>query len=107
MEEKLKQKIKDLIASSNVFLFMKGTPKDPACGFSWKVVETLENLKISFGSFDVLKNEEVRQGIKEFANWPTIPQLYINQKFVGGCDITLQLAESGELLELVKNSLPN
>ena len=80
---------------------MKGTPEDPQCGFSAQVVETLQQLGIKFGSFDILSDEEVRSGIKEYANWPTIPQLYIDGKFIGGCDIVKGMAGNGELQKLV------
>ena len=81
---------------------MKGTPDQPQCGFSAQVVHTLYELKIKFASFDVLSDENMRQGIKEYANWPTIPQIYINGKFIGGCDIVMEMAASGELQKLVK-----
>ena len=80
---------------------MKGTPEDPQCGFSAQVVSILNDLGIEFASFDVLSDENIRQAIKEYANWPTIPQLYINGKFIGGCDIVRELVASGELLEMV------
>ena len=102
MDEKLKKRIEELIHSSKVFLFMKGTPEMPECGFSMRTVQALKHLKISFKSFNVLSDELVRQGIKEYANWPTIPQLYVNGEFVGGCDIVEQMAESGELQKLLK-----
>ncbi|NQV91268.1 Grx4 family monothiol glutaredoxin [Candidatus Woesearchaeota archaeon] len=101
MEEQLKNKIQEMINSNKVFLFMKGTPEQPRCGFSMQVKNVLEGLGVKFGSFDVLSDEEVREGIKEFSNWPTIPQLYIDGKFVGGCDITLKLMEEGTLKEMV------
>ncbi len=97
----MKKIIEEKINSSKVFLFMKGTPEDPQCGFSAQVVSIFEDLGIVFKSFDVLSDENIRQAIKEYANWPTIPQLYINGKFIGGCDIVRELAASGELLELV------
>lgn len=97
MEEIVKTKIEDLIKSSSVFLFMKGTPDQPQCGFSAGVVSTLRKLNIPFGSFNVLSDMSVREGIKEFTNWPTIPQLYVNGEFIGGHDITVQMANSGEL----------
>ena len=97
----MKKIIEEKINSSAVFLFMKGTPENPQCGFSAQVVQILDDLGIEFGSFDILSDESIRQGIKEYANWPTIPQLYINGKFVGGCDIVRELAASGELLELI------
>ncbi|MBI2102345.1 Grx4 family monothiol glutaredoxin [Candidatus Woesearchaeota archaeon] len=101
MNDQLKKKIEQLINSSKVFLFMKGTPDEPQCGFSWKVVETLKGLGIKFDSFDILSDEEIRQAVKEYSNWPTYPQLYVSGKLIGGCDIVLEMAESGELKELV------
>ncbi|ABZ94361.1 Grx4 family monothiol glutaredoxin [Leptospira biflexa] len=97
MEQELKDKIESLIKSEKVFLFMKGTPEMPQCGFSAGVVSTLKQQGISFGSFNVLSDMNIREGIKEYTNWPTIPQLYINGEFVGGHDITVQMAQSGEL----------
>ena len=101
MDETLKSRIEEMIKSKKVFLFMKGTPMEPQCGFSAKVVEVLQGLKADFGSFDVLSDESIRQGIKEFSDWPTIPQLYINEKLIGGCDIVEQMNTSGELKTLV------
>ena len=101
MNQEIKKIIEEKINSSTVFLFMKGTPENPQCGFSAQVVGILNDLGIEFDSFDVLSDENIRQGIKEYANWPTIPQLYINGKFIGGCDIVRELAASGELMELV------
>jgi len=101
MDETLKNRIEGMINSKKVFLFMKGAPMSPECGFSAKVVEILQNLNVDFGSFDVLSDESIRQGIKEFADWPTIPQLYINGKLIGGCDIVEQMNEDGKL----KNSI--
>ncbi|TGL56756.1 Grx4 family monothiol glutaredoxin [Leptospira kemamanensis] len=101
MEQELKDKIESLIKSEKVFLFMKGTPEMPQCGFSAGVVSTLKQQGIPFGSFNVLSDMKIREGIKEFTNWPTIPQLYINGEFVGGHDITVQMAQSGELKKKV------
>ena len=101
MNPEIKKIIEEKINSSKVFVFMKGTPEDPQCGFSAQVVSILNDLGIEFTSFDVLSDENIRQAIKEYANWPTIPQLYINGKFIGGCDIVRELAASGELLELI------
>ena len=101
MEEILKQQIEDLIKSKKVFLFMKGTPEMPACGFSQRVAHILQSIDADFGSFDILTSEEVRQGIKEYANWPTIPQLYVDGKFIGGCDIVEQLFHSEELKRIL------
>ncbi|MBI4152525.1 Grx4 family monothiol glutaredoxin [Candidatus Woesearchaeota archaeon] len=101
MNDQLKKKIEQLINSNKVFLFMKGTPEEPQCGFSWKVVETLKNLGVKFSSFDILSDEEMRQAVKEYSNWPTYPQLYANGKLIGGCDLVLEMAENGELKTLV------
>ncbi|HLD79756.1 MAG TPA: Grx4 family monothiol glutaredoxin [Candidatus Nanoarchaeia archaeon] len=101
MNPEIKQIIEERINSSKLFLFMKGTPEDPQCGFSAQVVSILNDLGIEFASFDVLSDENIRQAIKEYANWPTIPQLYINGKFIGGCDIVRELVASGELQGLV------
>ena len=101
MNPEMKKIIEEKINSAAVFLFMKGTPEDPQCGFSAQVVSILNDLGIEFDSFDVLSDENIRQGIKEYANWPTIPQLYIKGKFIGGCDIVRELAASGELQELI------
>ncbi len=102
MDEQLQHRIQELINSSRIFLFMKGTPEQPQCGFSMKVVEVLKQHNAEFKSFDVLEDESIRQGVKEFANWPTFPQLWVNGKLIGGCDITLQLAESGELQKILE-----
>ncbi len=85
------------IAENDVLLFMKGTPVFPQCGFSAAVVQILSELGVKFKAVDVLKDPEVRQGIKEFSNWPTIPQLYVKGEFVGGCDIIKEMFEQGEL----------
>ena len=101
MDETSKKRIEDLINSKKIFLFMKGTPEMPECGFSKKVVDVLTELKVDFDSFNVLEDEDIRQGVKDFANWPTIPQLYINGKFVGGCDIIEQMNGRGELQKIL------
>jgi monothiol glutaredoxin len=85
------------IAENEVMLYMKGTPVFPQCGFSAAVVHVLSELGVKFKAVDVLKDPDVRQGIKEFSNWPTIPQLYVKGEFVGGCDIIKEMFESGEL----------
>jgi monothiol glutaredoxin len=97
MNEELKNKIQEMVDSSKVFLFMKGTPEQPQCGFSARVVEVLANLGIKFNSFNVYSDPLIREGVKEFTNWPTIPQLYIDSKFIGGCDIVVSMSENGEL----------
>ncbi|QJB68879.1 Grx4 family monothiol glutaredoxin [Parasphingorhabdus halotolerans] len=94
-------KIEGLVTSNDVVLFMKGTPLFPQCGFSSKAVAILEHLGVSFEPVDVLQDMEVRQGIKEFSDWPTIPQLYVKGEFVGGSDIMMEMYEAGELGELM------
>ena len=90
------------IADNDVILFMKGTPSFPQCGFSAAVVQVLTHSGVKFKGVNVLADPELRQGIKEFSNWPTIPQLYVKGEFVGGCDIVREMAESGELETLFK-----
>jgi monothiol glutaredoxin len=92
------ERIQNEISGSDVVLFMKGTPVFPQCGFSAATVQILTNLGVKFKAIDVLKDPEIRQGIKEFSNWPTIPQLYVKGEFVGGCDIIREMFESDELL---------
>ena len=93
----IKEKIKNLIDTNEVCLFMKGTPESPQCGFSMAVSNVLKHLKVNFKGVNVLEDENLRQGIKEFSDWPTIPQLYINSEFIGGCDIVKEMFEKGEL----------
>jgi monothiol glutaredoxin len=95
--------IQSEIASSDVVLFMKGTPMFPQCGFSAAVVQVLSHLGVPFKGVNVLENMEIRQGIKEFSSWPTIPQLYVKGEFVGGCDIVREMYEDGELESLLKD----
>ena len=95
------ENIKNEISSNNVVLFMKGTPVFPMCGFSATIAQILSDLGVNFSSVNVLKSDEMREGIKQFSNWPTIPQLYIKEEFIGGCDIIKEMYESGELLELL------
>ena len=97
----ISQNIKNEIKSNDVVLFMKGTPVFPMCGFSAATVEVLNKLGVKFGSVNVLDSDEIREGIKKFSNWPTIPQLYVKEEFIGGCDIVREMFESGELLELL------
>ena len=93
----IQEQIKEAIEQNDVILFMKGTPDFPQCGFSGRTVQILQACGARFASVDVLSNEEVRQGIKEYSNWPTIPQLYISGEFIGGSDIVYEMYESGEL----------
>ena len=101
------QQIKDLISSqiedNEVCLFMKGTPDAPQCGFSMAVSNMLKILNVNFKDINVLENENLRQGIKEFSDWPTIPQLYIKKEFVGGSDIVKEMYENGELIKLLES----
>ena len=99
----IKEKIKELIDDNDVCLFMKGTPDSPQCGFSMAVSNVLKHLKVEFNGVNVLEDENLRQGIKEFSDWPTIPQLYIKGEFIGGCDIVKEMFEKGELKELFQN----
>ena len=93
------ENINNEIKTNDVVLFMKGTPAFPMCGFSASVVQILTKLGVKFTSINVLDSDEMREGIKKFSNWPTIPQLYIKKEFIGGCDIVKEMYETGELLE--------
>ncbi|GAB5480500.1 MAG: Grx4 family monothiol glutaredoxin [Parasphingorhabdus sp.] len=101
MSDAVNAKIDTMVTSNDVVLFMKGTPLFPQCGFSSKAVAILEHLGVGFESVDVLQDMEVRQGIKEFSDWPTIPQLYVKGEFIGGSDIMMEMYEAGELGELM------
>lgn len=101
MTDELKQRIDDYVNNNKIFLFMKGTPDEPQCGFSAQTAGILKGYGIEFGSFNVLEDEEIRGGIKEYSDWPTIPQLYVNGEFVGGCDIASEMHNSGELKDLL------
>ena len=103
----INSKIKDNNSKDPVVLYMKGNPTFPQCGFSSTVVQILKHIGVNFQSYDVLQDENLREGIKSFSNWPTIPQLYVNNEFVGGCDIIREMFESGELKEyFTKNKIP-
>jgi len=97
MDENLKKKIIDELEKNEVCLFMKGTPTSPQCGFSLAVSNVLKHLEVNFQGINVLENDELREGIKKFSDWPTIPQLYIKGEFIGGCDIVKEMFEKGEL----------
>jgi len=99
------QRIKDLISSSQIFVFMKGNKLMPQCGFSNNVVQILNSLGVPFETFDVLSDMEIRQGIKDYSNWPTIPQVYLNGEFIGGSDILIEMYNSGELREKLNVAL--
>ena len=103
----INSKIKENNSKDPVVLYMKGNPTFPQCGFSSTVVQILKHIGVNFQSYDVLQDENLREGIKSFSNWPTIPQLYVNNEFVGGCDIIREMFESGELKEyFTKNNIP-
>ena len=102
----VQEQIKNIVEENSVMLFMKGSPDFPQCGFSGRLVQILQACGVQFASADVLSDDNIRQGIKDFSNWPTIPQLYINGEFIGGSDIVTEMYESGELqakLESVAN----
>ena len=99
----VKDRIQKLLNKNPVILFMKGDPKVPKCGFSAKICQILSFMNIQFNSFDVLSDENIRNGIKEYAQWPTIPQLYVNGEFIGGCDIVQEQFENGELEKLLSD----
>ena len=101
------ERISNLIKKTPVLLFMKGTPEAPQCGFSNRVIQVLNSWDVPFESINVLSDENIRQEIKDFSNWPTIPQLYINREFVGGCDIVEELSTNGELAEVLKQAYPD
>ena len=98
----IKDKLKEIISSNDVCLFMKGVPEAPQCGFSMAISNILKHLNINFKGINVLEDENIRKGIKEFSDWPTIPQLYIKGEFVGGCDIVKEMFEKGELKTLLE-----
>ena len=100
----INKKIKMIIETNNIVLFMKGTPESPQCGFSMAVSNILKHLNVKFEGVNVLESNEIRQGIKDFTDWPTIPQLYVKKEFVGGCDIIREMHESGELTQYFKES---
>jgi monothiol glutaredoxin len=102
MDDTVQQRISQNVADNPVVLFMKGSPVFPQCGFSAAVVQILSHLGVKFKGIDVLTDPEIRQGIKEFSNWPTIPQLYVKGEFVGGCDIVREMFETGELQQLLE-----
>ena len=100
MKEQIKKKIETQISNNDVCLFMKGTPDAPQCGFSMAVTNIMKVLEVDFVSINVLEDQEIREGIKVFSDWPTIPQLYVKNEFIGGCDIIKEMYETGELKKL-------
>ena len=107
MDQQIKSLIDYEITNNEVCLFMKGTPDAPQCGFSMAVSNMLKILEVNFKGINVLENEQLRQGIKEFSEWPTIPQLYIKKEFVGGCDIIKEMYENGELKKVLEKKQIN
>lgn len=105
MQDSTKTRIEDLLKQNRIMLFMKGNPSFPQCGFSARAVAILREVGAQFGSFDVLEDQEIREGIKEFGQWPTIPQLYVDQQLVGGSDILMEMYEAGELQDVVNASV--
>ncbi len=106
MNDQTKKLIQDYIENNKICLFMKGTPDAPQCGFSMAVANILKILEVEFEGVNVLEDQSVREGVKVFSDWPTIPQLYINKEFVGGCDIIKEMYESGELKKVLdKNKI--
>ena len=107
MDQQIKDLINNEITDNEVCLFMKGTPEAPQCGFSLAVSNMLKILEVNYKGINVLENSSLREGIKEFSEWPTIPQLYIKSEFVGGCDIVKEMYESGELKKILEDKKIN
>ena len=108
MDENIKKQITDLIEKNDVCLFMKGTPEVPQCGFSLAVSNMLKHLEVNFKGINVLENNNIREGIKSYSDWPTIPQLYIKKEFIGGCDIVKEMFEKKELQKkLSEKNIPH
>jgi monothiol glutaredoxin len=105
MDDQLRQRIQQTIDSSKIVLFMKGTKSFPQCGFSATVVEVLKRLDADFSTVNILADPQMREGMKEYTNWPTFPQLYVEGRFVGGCDIVRDMFQSGELAPIVDRAL--
>jgi len=102
--EDISKKIESQISDNKIVLYMKGTKEMPQCGFSAKVVQILNSYGVDYETVDVLADPEIRQGIKDYSNWPTLPQLYVDGKFIGGCDICVEMFQNGELEPIVKNA---
>jgi monothiol glutaredoxin len=103
MEAQTRQRIDDLLQSNRVFLFMKGTPDFPQCGFSMRAISILRALGVQFGTCDILSDDELRMAVKEYASWPTYPQLWVDKQLVGGSDIMMEMWEGGDLEKLVQS----
>jgi monothiol glutaredoxin len=105
MTPELQEQIQSIVSQDKIVVFMKGSKLMPQCGFSNNVVQILNSLGVPYSTFDVLEDQNVRQGIKEFSNWPTIPQVYVNGEFLGGSDILIELYQNGELQQMVEVAL--
>ena len=105
MDDQLKQRIEEVLGTKKIVLFMKGTKSFPQCGFSATVVEVLKRLDADFHTVDILKDPDLRQGMKDYANWATFPQLYVEGRFVGGCDIVREMYQAGELQPIIDQAL--
>ena len=103
LDNTTRERIQTEVDANDVLLFMKGTPVFPQCGFSAAVIQVLSHLQVKFSSVNVLEDPDIRDGIKQYSDWPTIPQLYVKGEFVGGCDIVREMHEAGELVELLGN----
>ena len=101
MDEQTRKRIENDVKNNKVFLYMKGSPEAPMCGFSARAVQILQKHNAQFKSFNIFEDENIRQGVKEYSEWPTFPQLYVNGELVGGCDIVTELDQSGELAKLL------
>ena len=104
MADTVSQRIQNDITQNDVMLYMKGTPMFPQCGFSARVIQILTHMNVPFQSANVLEEQELREGVKEYSQWPTIPQLYVKGEFVGGCDIVTEMFQAGELETLLKDN---
>ena len=102
MDEQLKERIEKDIKNNKVMLYMKGTPDEPQCGFSAQVISVLKTYDVPFKTFNILDDEDIRRGIKEYSDWPTVPQLYVNGEFVWGCDILTEMHNDGELKKVLE-----
>lgn len=102
LSEQLKNQIEGDIKNNKIVVFMKGTATQPQCGFSGRTIQILQSYNVPIKDYNVLASEEIRQGIKEYTNWPTIPQVFVNGEFIGGCDIVTEMHENGELAQLLK-----
>ncbi|MBW8910753.1 MAG: Grx4 family monothiol glutaredoxin [Sphingomonas sp.] len=102
MSDDVQARIATAVNSADILLFMKGTPLFPQCGFSSRAIAILEHLGVEYATIDVLQDQEVRQGIKEYSDWPTVPQLYVKGEFIGGSDIMMEMYEAGELADLLE-----